>query len=144
MKKIFTFIFLAITISTFSEVEEIVKNNKGNNVVLMKDNTWKLENEFETIHEFKNKVKLSNLDLSAKRGDGRSLTGNVTNNNRKTLEFVTYSVKWRINGQYSILRTFTIKDLKYRESKEFNKRIKLDGISGRDYKIEVSNFKWKK
>ncbi len=142
MKKMIVFTFLAITILTYSEIKEIVKDAKGNNIVLMKDKTWELEKEFESIKEFESKVKLSNVEVSAKRSDGRSLTGSVTNQSRKTLEYVTYNVKWKIDGQYSILRTFTIKDLSYRQTKEFNKRIKLEGISGRDYKIEVFDFKW--
>ncbi|WP_028855885.1 hypothetical protein [Psychrilyobacter atlanticus] len=142
MKKIIIFTFLAITISTYSEVKEIVKNAKGKNILLMEDNTWELEKEFESVKEFENKVKLSNVEVSAKRSNGRSITGKVTNQSRKKLDYVTYNIKWKIDGQYSTLKTFTIKDLDYRECKEFNKRIKLERISGRDYKIEVSDFKW--
>jgi len=143
MKKIIIFIFLAITILTYSEIKEVVKDAEGKNIVLMKDNTWILEKEFQNIKEFENKVKLSNVEVSSKRSDGRSLTGTVTNQSRKKLEYVTYNIIWKIDGQYSILRTFTIKDLDYRESQKFNKRVKLEGISGRDYKIEILDFKWK-
>ncbi|MEI6856060.1 hypothetical protein [Psychrilyobacter sp.] len=142
MKKIIIFTFLAITILTYSEVKEIVKDSKGNNIVLMEDNTWTLETEFESKKEFESKVKLSNVEVSSKRSDGRNLTGTVTNQSRKKLEYVTYNVIWKIDGQYSILRTFTIRNLNYRESQEFNKRVKLERISGRDYKIEVFDFKW--
>ena len=142
MKKKIIFIFLIVTILTYSEIKEVVKDADGNNIVLMKDKTWELEKEFESLKEFESKVKLSNVKVSAKRSDGRSLTGSVTNQSRKKLECVTYNVKWEIDGQYSILRTFTIKDLNYKQTKEFNKRIKLEGISGRDYKIEVLDFKW--
>ena len=144
MKKIIIFTFLAITILTYSEVKEVVKNAEGKNILLMKDKTWALEKDFESVKEFENKVKLSNVEVSAKRSNGRSVTGTVTNQSRKKLEYVTYEIKWMIDGQYSTLKTFTIKDLDYRESEEFNKRIKLERISGRDYKIEVSDFKWKK
>lgn len=144
MKKIIIFTFLAITILTYSEVKEVVKNSEGKNILLMEDKTWASEKEFESVKEFESKVKLSNVDVSPKRSDGRSLTGTVTNQSRKKLEYVTYNVKWKIDGQYSILRTFTIKDLKYRESRDFNRRIKLEGIPGRDYKVEVLDFKWEK
>lgn len=144
MKKIIIFTFLAIVISTYSEVKEVVKNAEGKNIILMEDKTWASEKEFESVKEFESKVKLSNVDVSPKRSDGRSLTGTVTNQSRKKLEYVTYNVKWKIDGQYSILRTFTIKDLKYRESRDFNRRIKLEGIPGRDYKVEVLDFKWEK
>lgn len=144
MKKIIIFTFLAIVISTYSEVKEVVKNAEGKNIILMEDKTWTSEKEFESVKEFESKVKLSNVDVSPKRSDGRSLTGTVTNQSRKKLEYVTYNVKWKIDGQYSILRTFTIKDLKYRESRDFNRRIKLEGIPGRDYKVEVLDFKWEK
>ena len=144
MKKIIIFTFLAVTILTYSEVKEVVKNAEGKNILLMKDKTWALEKDFESVKEFENKVKLSNVEVSAKRSNGRSVTGTVTNQSRKKLEYVTYEIKWMIDGQYSTLKTFTIKDLDYRESEEFNKRIKLERISGRDYKIEVSDFKWKK
>lgn len=144
MKKIIIFTFLAITILTYSEVKEVVKNAEGKNILLMKDKTWALEKDFESVKEFENKVKLSNVEVSAKRSNGRSITGTVTNQSRKKLEYVTYEIKWMIDGQYSTLKTFTIKDLDYRESEDFNKRIKLERISGRDYKIEVSDFKWKK
>jgi len=143
MKKMIIFTFLAITILTYSEVKEVVKSSKGKNILLMENKTWEFEKEFEGVKEFETKVKLSNVEVSAKRSNGRSITGTVTNQSRKKLDYVTYEIKWLIDGQYSILKTFTIKDLDYRESKEFNKRIKLEGIPGRDYKIEVLNFKWK-
>jgi hypothetical protein len=143
MKKMIIFTFLAITILTYSEVKEVVKSAEGKNILLMENKTWEFEKEFEGVKEFETKVKLSNVEVSAKRSNGRSITGTVTNQSRKKLDYVTYEIKWLIDGQYSVLKAFTIKDLDYRESKEFNKRIKLEGISGRDYKIEVLDFKWK-
>ena len=142
MKKIIIFIFLIITNLIYSEVREIVKDSKGNNVVLMEDNTWKFEKEIKSIKEFESKVKLSIVELSSKRSDARNLVGSVTNHSRKKLNHVTYGIKWKIDGQYSILKTFTIKDLNYKETKEFNKIIHLKHIPGRDYKIEILDFKW--
>jgi len=144
MKKIIIFIFLATIISTYSEVKEVVKNAEGKNILLMENKTWELEKEFESVKEFEKKVKLSNVEVSAKRSNGRSVTGAVINQSRTKLDYVTYEIKWMIDGKYSTLKTFTIKDLRYKESKEFNQRIKLERISGRDYKIEVLDFKWGK
>ena len=142
MRKMIIFTFLAITILTYSNVKEVVKDAEGNNIVLMEDKTWELEKKVESKKEFENKVKLSNLEMSPKRSDGRSLTGSITNQSRKKLEYVTYNVIWKIDGQDSIVKTFTIKDLDYKETREFNKRIQLRYISGRDYKIEILDFKW--
>ncbi len=142
MKKIVLFSFLVFSIVSYSEVKEVVKNSAGEDIVLMSDNTWKVESEFEDSKEFEEKVKLTNVEMSAKRSNGRTLTGTITNNSRKRLEYVTYKVKWMIDGDYSTLRDFTIKNLGYRESKDFKYRIKLEGISGRDYKLEVSDYKW--
>jgi hypothetical protein len=142
MKKIIMLAFLVISIAPYSSVEEVVQNSKGEKVLLMKDKTWQLEHEKEQIKEFENKVKLENIEVSAKRSNGRSVTGTVINTSRDRLKYVTYKIKWFIDGDYSTLKEFTIKDLGYKESKNFNKRIKLEGISGRDYKIEVSDFKW--
>ncbi|MCS5421404.1 MULTISPECIES: hypothetical protein [Psychrilyobacter] len=125
-----------------SEAKEIVKDAEGKNIVLKEDKTWEPEKEVESKKEFEKKVKLSNVELSPKRSDGRSLTGSITNKSRKKLEYVTYNVIWKIDGQYSIVKTFTIKNLDYNETKEFNKRIHLKGISGRDYKIEILDFEW--
>lgn len=144
MKKIIIFIFLTTIISTYSEVKEVVKNSEGKNILLMENKTWELEKEFESIKEFENKIKLSNVEVSAKRSNGRSITGIVINQSRTKLDYVTYEIKWLIDGKYSTLKTFTVKDLGYKESKEINQRIKLEGISGRDYEIEVLDFKWKK
>lgn len=144
MKKIIIFIFLTTIISTYSEVKEVVKNSEGKNILLMENKTWELEKEFESIKEFENKIKLSNVEVSAKRSNGRSITGIVINQSRTKLDYVTYEIKWMIDGKYSTLKTFTVKDLGYKESKEINQRIKLEGISGRDYEIEVLDFKWKK
>lgn len=142
MKKIFIFIFLAVTLLTYSEIKEIVKNSDGENIALMEDKTWKLEKELETKQEFESKIILSDLVMSPKRSNGRSLTGSVTNTSRDKLEYVTYNVIWNIDGQDSIVKTFTIKDLSYKETREFDKRIHLQYISGRDYKVEVLDFKW--
>lgn len=142
MKKSIVFVFLAITISTYSEVKEIVKNAQGKNIMLMEDKTWQLEKEFESNKEFENQVKLSNIEMSSKRGGGRSLTGSVTNESRRTLEYVTYNVIWNFNDQDSIVKTFTIKDLSHNQTKDFNRRIHLKDITGKDYKIEVLDFKW--
>ncbi|MGB6128371.1 MAG: hypothetical protein WBG30_06435 [Psychrilyobacter sp.] len=144
MKKIIIFIFLTTIISTYSEVKEVVKNSEGKNILLMENKTWELEKEFESIKEFENKIKLSNVEVSAKRSNGRSITGIVINQSRTKLDYVTYEIKWMIDGKYSTLKTFTVKDLGYKESKKINQRIKLEGISGRDYEIEVLDFKWKK
>jgi len=142
MKKIITLIFLAITISTYSEIKEIVKDSKGNNIILMVDKTWEFEEDLKRIEEFEKKVKLSIFELSSKRSDGRSLKGSVTNQNRKKLEYVTYNIIWNSNGQDIIVETFTIKNLDFRETKKFNRRIHLREISGRDYKIKILDFKW--
>jgi len=144
MKKSFIFIFLVLTISTYSEVKEIIKDSQGNNIVLMEDKTWEFEKRIETLNEFQEKIQLSNLELSSKRSDGRSLTGSVTNKNRKKLKYVTYNIIWKSNGQDVLVETFTIKNLSYRETKKFNRRIHLRDISGRDYRIEILDFKWEK
>lgn len=142
MKKIIILIFLAIAILTYSEIKEIVKDSEGNSIILFEDKTWEFEKKVKSIEEFKKKVKLSIFELSSKRSDGRSLKGSVTNQRRKKLEYVTYNIIWNSNGQDIIVETFTIKNLDFRETKDFNRRIHLREISGRDYKIEILDFKW--
>jgi hypothetical protein len=144
MKKIVVLSFLVFSIISYSEVKEVVKNSEGENILLMKDQTWQVEAKSESAKEFEENVVLSNLEMSAKRSNGRSLTGTITNNSRNKLEYVTYKIRWNIDGDYSTLKEFTIRDLGYRESKDFNHRIKLEGISGRDYKVEVESFEFSK
>jgi len=143
MKKIFLFLSFAISAFTFSTDEEIVQNSSGEKIILKSDKTWEYESSQKSIKEFKKYVQLYDIEVSAKRSNGRSVTGKIKNNNRKTLEFVTYRIMWRVNDSYASLNEFTIRNLKYRESRDFNRRVKLEGISGRDYKIEVLEFKWK-
>ena len=142
MKKTFLIIFTLFSIYSYSEIKEKVITSDGQVIVLMEDKTWEYEERLNDIKDFESKIKLSNLEVSAKRSNGRSLTGTITNLNRKKLEYVTYKIKWLIDGEYSTLREFTIKNLDYNESRDFNYRIKLEGISGRDYKLEVSDYKW--
>jgi len=142
MKKTFLIIFTLFSMYSYSEIKEKVITSDGQVIVLMEDKTWEYEERLNDIKDFESKIKLSNLEVSAKRSNGRSLTGTITNLNRKKLEYVTYKIKWLIDGEYSTLREFTIKDLDYNESRDFNYRIKLEGISGRDYKLEVSDYKW--
>jgi len=142
MKKTFLIIFTLFFMYSYSEIKEKVITSDGQVIVLMEDKTWEYEERLNDIKDFESKIKLSNLEVSAKRSNGRSLTGTITNLNRKKLEYVTYKIKWLIDGEYSTLREFTIKDLDYNESRDFNYRIKLEGISGRDYKLEVSDYKW--
>ena len=142
MKKTFLIIFTLFSMYSYSKIKEKVITSDGQVIVLMEDKTWEYEERLNDIKDFESKMKLSNLEVSAKRSNGRSLTGTITNLNRKKLEYVTYKIKWLIDGEYSTLREFTIKDLDYNESRDFNYRIKLEGISGRDYKFEVSDYKW--
>ena len=111
MKKTFLIIFTLFSMYSYSKIKEKVITSDGQVIVLMEDKTWEYEERFNDIKDFESKIKLSNLEVSAKRSNGRSLTGTITNLNRKKLEYVTYKIKWLIDGEYSTLREFTIKDL---------------------------------
>ena len=119
MKKIIIFCFLAISIFSYSGVQEVVKNNQGKNIILMTDHTWVYEEQYSSVESFNGQVKLSDITMTSKRNDGRTLKGTISNQSRNNLEYVTYNVMWKVKGLYTIVETFTIKNLKPRESREF-------------------------
>ena len=137
MKKL-PVIFLLLTAFTFSD--EIVTDKNGEKIVLKDDKTWEYLEDYRMQKMGENNLQFSDLSLTGKRSGGRTLTGKIKNISDFKFNLVTLKIKFKQYDEYVTKEMFIIKNLKPNEEREFERRVDVEDVSGRDYIIEVFSF----
>ncbi len=131
-------IFLLLT--TFAFSDEIVTDKKGEKIVLKDDKTWEYLEDYRMQKIGENNLQFLDLSLTGKRSGGRTLTGKIKNIGDFKFNSVTLKVKFKQYNEYLTKEIFVIKNLKPNEEREFQRRVDVEDVSGRDYIIEVFSF----
>jgi hypothetical protein len=137
-KNLVTTIFLLLATSIFSD--EIVTDKNGNKIVVKDDKTWEYLEDYRLQKLAENNLEFLNLNLTGKRSGGRTLSGIVKNKGNFEFKSITIKVKFKQYDEYVTREVFTINNLKPGREKKFERRIDIENISGRDYKIEIFSF----
>jgi hypothetical protein len=139
MKKILcAAIFLLLTVFIFGD--EIIVDKNGNKIVIKDDKSWEYLEDYRLQKLAENNLELSNLDLTGKRSGGRTLTGKIKNKGSFEFKSITLKVKFKKYDEYLTKEVFEISNLKPGEEREFERRIDVEDIEGRDYIIEIFSF----
>ncbi|WP_319370708.1 DUF3157 family protein [uncultured Ilyobacter sp.] len=134
---------ILLTNLSFAANVEVIKNSKGEEIVLKSDKTWESMESYYRKSEFKKMVKVENLEVDSKDDDFRRVTFDVVNYSEYDLEYVVYKVKILFEDEYSLRKLITVSNLKSGETFQVKRHINVDDIDGRNVVVEVLDFKMK-
>ncbi len=141
MKKYISILMFSIVgFNSFNKDIEIVTNKDNQKIILFKDFTWMTMEKYNYLSSYNNKIKIIEEELSAKRSNGRTLSITLKNTTKENLIYSKYKIKWFVDNDYRTIDTFIVKNLEAQGETSVTKRVKLEGISGRDYKIEIIDY----
>ncbi len=141
MKK---FLLLCMALGIYQGVlaeKQVVVNNYGEKIYLDSDGTWILDSRKSEIENLLKVIDIDVTSLNPKKNQYRTMTIEVKNNSNKTLKYMAIGVKFKFGVEYSLRKIIIVRDLEPKKLEKIMRHISVQDIEGRDYKLEIIDYK---